>query len=277
MVLNYLHADHLGRPAFATDTAGEIVWDGGITTPFGVQIETMGALTQNLMFPGQYEDEETGFYYNWHRTYDPTLGRYLQSDPIGLAGGLNRYAYVGGNPMGYVDPEGLTFIQSDRNGYAPDSANLAANIAEAAAMKDKPLCQKLKWFYNKVNYGEAWDYKSIRQSNRRYNNDKGYNPDFENFGNWHYGVVGAAAGFSPAVLTNAAGLAQIKNGSSKLEYYQQNTSTCHAECQPWVRPFVPDNWDDPNDQYWIRKGIRDFRNNNTNILRGSDYRANSVD
>ena len=125
MVLNYLHADHLGRPVFATDTAGEIVWgefrivpanqfwSNGITTPFGVQIETMGALTQNLMFLGQYEDEETGFYYNWHRTYDPALGRYLQSDPIGLSGGLNRYAYVGGNPMNWVDPEGLDAPATD--------------------------------------------------------------------------------------------------------------------------------------------------------------------
>ena len=116
IVLNYLHSDHLGRPAFATDTDGEIIWDGGITTPFGVQIETLGALTQNLMFPGQYEDEETGFYYNWHRTYDPTLGRYLQSDPIGLAGGLNRYAYVGGNPMGAVDFEGLVTIAHPSGG-----------------------------------------------------------------------------------------------------------------------------------------------------------------
>ncbi len=110
VVLSYLHADHLGRPAFATDSSGEIIWDGGITTPFGLEIETMGALTQNLMFPGQYKDEETGFYHNWHRTYDPTLGRYLQSDPIGLAGGLNRYAYVGGNPVSWVDPDGQTAI-----------------------------------------------------------------------------------------------------------------------------------------------------------------------
>jgi len=105
--LSYLHADHLSRPAFATDSSGTVIWDGGITTPFGMQVETMGALTQSLMFPGQYQDEETGCFDNWHRTYDPTLGRYLQSDPIGLAGGLNRYAYVGGNPVSLVDPDGL--------------------------------------------------------------------------------------------------------------------------------------------------------------------------
>jgi RHS repeat-associated protein len=105
--LDYIHADHLGRPAFVTDTNGAVLWDGGITTPFGVSLATMGALTQNLMFPGQYRDAETGYDDNWHRTYDPTLGRYLSSDPIGLAGGLNRYAYVGGNPVSYVDPMGL--------------------------------------------------------------------------------------------------------------------------------------------------------------------------
>ena len=102
--LTYLHTDHLGKPVRATDTTGAVVWDGGVITPFGVQIATLGALTQPLLFPGQYQDAETGYAYNWHRTYDPDLGRYLQSDPIGLEGGINRYTYVGGNPMGYVDP-----------------------------------------------------------------------------------------------------------------------------------------------------------------------------
>jgi len=55
VALYFLHADHLGRPQFATDSAGSIIWDGGINTPFGESIATASAFAQNLMFPGQYQ------------------------------------------------------------------------------------------------------------------------------------------------------------------------------------------------------------------------------
>ncbi len=60
----------------------------------------------NLRFPGQYFDEETNTYYNYHRNYNPNTGRYIQSDPIGLAGGSNTYTYVYSSPGNYVDPYG---------------------------------------------------------------------------------------------------------------------------------------------------------------------------
>ena len=61
----------------------------------------------NLRYPGQYYDQETGFFYNGARYYDPETGRYVTSDPMGLMGGLNTYGYVGADPLRYSDPTGL--------------------------------------------------------------------------------------------------------------------------------------------------------------------------
>jgi len=73
----------------------------------GLEDSIAGTETLDSRFPGQWADAESGLNYNYFRDYDPTLGRYIQSDPIGLRGGLNTYAYVGGNPVSYTDPKGL--------------------------------------------------------------------------------------------------------------------------------------------------------------------------
>ncbi len=75
--------------------------------PFGqVEQQTFPPLT-NLRFPGQYLDAECALHQNWFRDYDPSLGRYIQSDPIGLSGGLNTYAYSGDNSVTNFDELGL--------------------------------------------------------------------------------------------------------------------------------------------------------------------------
>jgi RHS repeat-associated protein len=85
---------------------GAVVWQWN-HDPFG-NGAPMGAFTYELRFPGQFFDQATYLHYNYFRDYDPRLGRYIESDPIGLAGGINTYAYAGGNPVNGVDPLGLT-------------------------------------------------------------------------------------------------------------------------------------------------------------------------
>jgi RHS repeat-associated protein len=101
-----IHSDHLGTPRTVTDEDQQLVWKADYS-PFGKARFTKAQITLNLRFPGQYEDTETGTYYNYLRDYDPDTGRYTTSDPIGLKGGINTYAYVSGNPLGLIDPLGL--------------------------------------------------------------------------------------------------------------------------------------------------------------------------
>ncbi|MGH1456150.1 MAG: RHS repeat-associated core domain-containing protein [Alphaproteobacteria bacterium] len=113
-VLTYLHTDHLGTPRAASDSTGASVWSWD-SDAFGNGAPT-GTQTVNLRFAGQYWDDESGLHYNWNRYYDPTTGRYISSDPIGLNGGLNTFAYVSANPVMFIDPEGLKSVS--RNGRA---------------------------------------------------------------------------------------------------------------------------------------------------------------
>jgi RHS repeat-associated protein len=101
----YVAPDQLGGPHRIADAARNTVWHWD-HDPFGNGAPT-SSITYNLRFPGQYFDRETGLHYNGFRDYDPTVGRYVQSDPIRLRGGTNPYVYVLGNPVLGFDPAGL--------------------------------------------------------------------------------------------------------------------------------------------------------------------------
>ena len=127
----YIYADHLNTPRVITDSANKTVWRWD-SDPFGTDMAYEDPdgdgvkFSYNLRFPGQYFDKETGLHYNYFRDYDPSTGRYVQSDPIGLAGGINTFLYANANPVMYTDPNGLNPIVV---------RGLAAALAAAKAAK----------------------------------------------------------------------------------------------------------------------------------------------
>ena len=112
----YVHSDHLATPRKITRVSDNAVLWTWESEAFGNSLDNknpsgQGAFVYNLRFPGQYYDQETGLHYNWNRYYDPKTGRYPESDPIGLAGGVNTYTYVNNNPLNLVDPTGeIAFV-----------------------------------------------------------------------------------------------------------------------------------------------------------------------
>ncbi len=115
--LYYIETDHLNTPRQVIDPTRNVTvwrWDFfgsafGENTPNQDPDSDGIPFVLNLRFPGQYYDQETNLSYNYFRDYEPSTGRYVESDPIGLRGGINTYGYVGGNPLQLVDPRGLDF------------------------------------------------------------------------------------------------------------------------------------------------------------------------
>jgi RHS repeat-associated protein len=106
--VDYVTTDQLNTPRDITDGSGAVIWSWN-SDPFGNGQPTSTSFTYNLRFPGQYYDVETGHDYNYHRDYDPSTDRYMESDPSGLKGGLNTYVYAGSNPFSHSDFLGLDY------------------------------------------------------------------------------------------------------------------------------------------------------------------------
>jgi RHS repeat-associated protein len=101
--------DHQGTPQKIITTSGLVVWSAVYDSFGNAQIGVQG-ITNNLRFPGQYFDAETGLHYNLHRYYDPATGLYLRTDPY--VQGLNLYAYCFNNPVTLIDPRGLCAVNA---------------------------------------------------------------------------------------------------------------------------------------------------------------------
>ncbi|WP_259649230.1 DUF6765 family protein [Delftia sp. UME58] len=129
----HIHNDHRGSPQAMTDAGQRVVWRAR-QTPWGAPAMHQAGHTSlprqqavlNLRLPGQYFDEESGLHDNWHRSYDPASGRYLQPDPLGYPDGPDAYLYAGGDPLNRIDPTGL--YQEDMHYYMVFFLALAAGL-----------------------------------------------------------------------------------------------------------------------------------------------------
>ena len=159
--LAFVQVNHLGAPIAATDQEGQILWQADYA-PYGKLIKTSAAnqpvhpervegqraaYTLAMRYSGQWEDTESGLYYNDLRYYDPQAGRYLSPDPLGrlaeLLGSPNAYAYVNNNPLSYIDPYGLILFAFDgtNNSNPPPGVDDFSNVYK---------------FYQAYNDGNKW-------------------------------------------------------------------------------------------------------------------------
>ncbi|WP_242395422.1 RHS repeat domain-containing protein [Anaeromyxobacter oryzisoli] len=174
----YVHSDHLGTPRALTNQAGQLVWST-YQRPYGEVGEKtvpdpLSGLTvvTNLRLPGQYDERVflhaglglQGPYYNWNRWYLPGVGRYLELDPIAMAGGFNGefgpdwYGYANQSPLNSIDPEGLSGSRPGGPYHPPDNVTLKCTPLDSCRI----LVAKMDQFKRMIDSHTGWDQNNCK-------------------------------------------------------------------------------------------------------------------
>jgi len=158
----FIEVDHLNAPTHIRNEDHQIVWSWNNREAFGYiapneDVDGNGTYFEfNLRFPGQWFDKEMGLFHNGFRDYNPSTGRYMQSDPLGLEAGFNTYSYVGNNPYRAVDPYGLKVM------FTGDRPMMTKNLLVQSSQKSSLLFNMLRtlhrsptqYIIHSANYGD---------------------------------------------------------------------------------------------------------------------------
>jgi RHS repeat-associated protein len=209
--------DSLGSALALTDSSGAIQ-TSYTYEPYGNATASGSASTNTLQYTGR-ENDGTGLYYYRARYYSPALSRFVSEDPIGFAGGMNSYAYAGGNPISNSDPMGLTYITNWNYfwdwffGWGSSYRSYGPNDVETQEMEQSVAAQQMRDAFHKAGCQNVngLDYGTVEAYV-----DTAVNPLTADWGGTPFEVGGFAGG------------SVVNNGNGTATYSFPNVSGTHS-------------------------------------------------
>lgn len=152
--ISIFHNDHIGTHRKQTDSSANPIFNLKYSAFGFVQLSSTRHIQYNLRLPGQYFDSELAMNYNLNRYYDPKIGRYFKSDPIGLKGGINLYSYTENDPINKADPLGLDSPGCDSIPDSWEEPCIQECCAKHDECYDRNNCSSDTW--NGCSKGQHW-------------------------------------------------------------------------------------------------------------------------